>query len=332
MKRGESGLSLLVGVDKPTALSSHDVVNRCRRIFGERRVGHTGTLDPLATGVLPICVGPATRLDRYMTGHDKAYRVTMAFGAETSTDDTAGEVLRTGPCPDDLLEGSFASSYIEGLVGEHLQLPPRYSAIKVGGKKAYELARKGDEAPLEPRPIRILEARLLERRAGETGSGCEWTAEFTVSKGTYIRSIVRDIGRELGCFAHVTALRRTRSGNLGLEYCHSLETLEDLGTQAALDPVRFLGLRYAFGDGSAKAILNGSALGADALALCEPLGTEASPCACCASGVVSSSMPPQDGEAVAVVLENRLKAIYRYDGAAALYRTDCVFSQPIIRG
>ncbi len=331
MKRGESGLSLLVGVDKPQGLSSHDAVNRCRRIFGERRVGHTGTLDPLATGVLPVCIGPATRLDRYMTGHDKVYRVTMRFGSETDTDDAEGEVLRTAPCPPDVLEGGFAASYIEGLVGEHLQVPPRYSAIKIEGRKAYELARKGAEAALEPRPIRILEARLLGRAPALDGS-CEWTAEFAVSKGTYIRSLVRDIGRELGCFAHVTALRRTASGSLGLEYCHGLDTLEDLGPQAALDPVRFLGLRYAFGDDAASAILNGAAIDGAALALCEPLGADPAPCACCGSGVVPSAEPPQPGEAVAVVLENRLKAIYRYDAASGRYRTDCVFSQPVVRG
>lgn len=332
MKRGESGLSLLVGVDKPQGMSSHDAVNRCRRIFGERRVGHTGTLDPLATGVLPVCIGPATRLDRYMTGHNKVYRVTMRFGSETATDDAEGQVVRCAPCPPDLLDGGFASSYIEGLVGEHLQEPPRYSAVKVDGRKAYEVARKGGAAALEPRPIRILEARLLERSAGPEGDGCEWTAEFAVSKGTYIRSIARDIGRELGCFAHVTALRRMASGSLSLEYCHSLETLEDLGQQAALDPVRFLGMRYAFGDDAASAILNGAALDAGALHLCEPLRAEPQPCACCGSGVVPSDTPPQPGEAVAVILENRLKAIYRYDAQAGRYRTDCVFSQPIARG
>ena len=96
MKRGESGLSLVVGVDKPSGMTSHDVVNRCRRIFGEKRVGHTGTLDPLASGVLPICIGPATRLGAYLTGHDKAYRATIAFGVGTDTDDCEGTVTRTG--------------------------------------------------------------------------------------------------------------------------------------------------------------------------------------------------------------------------------------------
>ena len=110
MKRGESGLSLVVGVDKPSGMTSHDVVNRCRRIFGEKRVGHTGTLDPLASGVLPICIGPATRLGAYLTGHDKAYRATIAFGVGTDTDDCEGTVTRTGSKAARSLSSSSASS------------------------------------------------------------------------------------------------------------------------------------------------------------------------------------------------------------------------------
>ena len=161
MKRGQSGISCLVGVDKPRGMSSHDVVNACRRIFGERRVGHTGTLDPLATGALCICVGPATRLDAYMTNHDKTYDVRIAFGVATDTDDAEGEPIRTAPVPERVCDRAFAQEHVAGLVGKHKQLPPAYSAIKRGGVKAYEAARAGNVVQLEPRDIEIYEATLL---------------------------------------------------------------------------------------------------------------------------------------------------------------------------
>ena len=150
MKRGESGLSLVVGVDKPSGMTSHDVVNRCRRIFGEKRVGHTGTLDPLASGVLPICIGPATRLGAYLTGHDKAYRATIAFGVGTDTDDCEGTVTRTGEAPVEAGDRSFAEQAVEQMLGPQKQMPPAYSAIKVNGKKSYEAAREGHIIELSP--------------------------------------------------------------------------------------------------------------------------------------------------------------------------------------
>ncbi|MBQ3106575.1 MAG: tRNA pseudouridine(55) synthase TruB, partial [Eggerthellaceae bacterium] len=161
MKRGSSGLSLVVAVDKPSGMSSHDVVNRCRRIFGEKRVGHTGTLDPLASGVLPICVGPAARLDAYMTNHDKRYVVQVVFGASTDTDDCMGSVLNTGSVPSRLYSEEFATDFVAGLVGKHRQLPPVYSAIKVNGEKACDAARKGRIIDLTPREIEVYDARLV---------------------------------------------------------------------------------------------------------------------------------------------------------------------------
>ncbi|WP_278853949.1 tRNA pseudouridine(55) synthase TruB, partial [Gordonibacter pamelaeae] len=185
MKRGDSGLSLVVGVNKPVGMSSHDVVNRCRRIFGERRVGHTGTLDPMATGVLPICVGPATRLDAYLVGHNKHYRVRIAFGAATTTDDAEGEIVRTGDVPARVLDPAFAASFAKGLAGARKQLPPAYSAIKVNGRKACDAARQGTIIDLAPRDIVVHDARLVA--VHEAGDGCElpsWDVEFHVSKGT----------------------------------------------------------------------------------------------------------------------------------------------------
>ena len=135
-KRGTTDLSLMVAVDKPSGMTSHDVVNRVRRIFGERRVGHTGTLDPLASGVLPVCIGPATRLDNYLVGHAKSYVVSVIFGAATDTDDAEGEVIRTGDVPEEVFDPFFATTFVAGLVGKSKQLPPVYSAIKVAGTKA----------------------------------------------------------------------------------------------------------------------------------------------------------------------------------------------------
>ena len=184
MKRGESGLSLVVGVDKPSGMTSHDVVNRCRRIFGEKRVGHTGTLDPLASGVLPICVGPATRLGAYLTGHDKAYQATISFGAGTDTDDCEGTVIRTGEIPVEAGDRDFACKVLSGLVGKQKQMPPAYSAIKVNGKKSYEAAREGRIIELTPRDIEVYAADLVAVRPA-TGQGyAEWDVRFRVSKGT----------------------------------------------------------------------------------------------------------------------------------------------------
>lgn len=326
MKRGDSGLSLVVAVNKPTGMTSHDVVNRCRRIFGEKRVGHTGTLDPLATGVLPICVGPATRLDRYLTGHDKRYRVTMRLGFETTTDDVEGEPTEYGHVGDDLFAGEFAEAYISGLVGTHEQVPPQYSAIKVNGKKAYEAARSGEVLSIEPRQVEVYESQLVDRRM--YGDALYWTIDFSVSKGTYIRALVRDIGRELGCRAHVSALERRQAGMLSLEDCVSLESLEALGTQAAIDPVRLLGFRFLFADDRAKAVETGGKLSAR-----DPGLHEFKPytsCACTGQ-IMASGEPLQPDELVSVIVENRMKAVYRYDVEANTLKPDCVLSVPVIR-
>ena len=130
-KRGSSGLSLLLAIDKPKGMTSHDVVNRVRRVFGEKRVGHMGTLDPLASGVLCVAVGPATRLDAFMSGHNKTYVMDIAFGCATTTDDAEGEVISRGEAPSDLLNEQIAREVVASLVGKGKQLPPVYSAVKV---------------------------------------------------------------------------------------------------------------------------------------------------------------------------------------------------------
>ena len=243
MKRGTTDLCLVLAVDKPSGMTSHDVVSRARRIFGEKRIGHTGTLDPLASGVLPLCVGPATRLDQFLTGHDKSYVVSVVFGAATDTDDCDGEVIRTGVVPDEVFDPFFASVFVGGLVGKSKQLPPVYSAIKVGGTKACDAARKGRVIDLAPRDIEVYSAELLGIGGADGTEPARWDIAFKVSKGTYIRALARDIGNSLGCPAHVGALRRTAAGAIGIADCVTLEVLEEMGERSALDPLKVLGVR-----------------------------------------------------------------------------------------
>lgn len=367
MKRGQSGLSLVIGVDKPQGLTSHDVVSRCRRIFGERRVGHTGTLDPLATGAMLVCVGPATRLDAFFVDHDKRYRARIAFGVGTDTDDAAGIPTSFGVVPPRLEDEEFAARYIEGIVGPHKQMPPVYSALKVGGKKACDEARRGHVIDLAPRDIEIYDATLAAiGRTAEVQSspdeGCPtgltelvddvpaatdvpqseaafsnllfWDVDLHVSKGTYVRSIARDIGRALGCPAHISALRRLSSGSLSIEDCVTLETLEEIGTRAAIDPVPLLGCRFAYADGPlAKRCANGAVFKEGELALCERRRSDARSALCaCTSGVRDSCEPAHDGETVAVIVDNRLAAVYCYSGDTHRFKPRCVFQKGVSRG
>lgn len=332
-KRGSSGLSLVLGIDKPVGMSSHDVVNRVRRLLGERRVGHTGTLDPLASGVLVVCVGPAARLDAYLTGHDKTYRVRVVFGTATSTDDAEGETIKTAPVSNELYDESFARAKVAALVGKSKQLPPVYSAIKVDGQKAYAAARAGKIVELKPRDIEVYATALIGM--GEEDGALYWDVEVQVSKGTYVRSLARDLGASLGTCAHVGALRRTALGSLRIEDCVSLDALEGLGVRAAIDPVRLLGLRFVFARGSlAEAVAVGRALRLEDVTVCERV-LQATPdlelCACSA-GVVPSRTPLADGEVVSVVKDNELAALYSLDGAAGLLKPACVFSTGVSRG
>ncbi|WP_282190643.1 tRNA pseudouridine(55) synthase TruB [Adlercreutzia caecimuris] len=333
-KRGTTDLSLMVAVDKPSGLTSHDVVNRVRRIFGERRVGHTGTLDPLASGVLPVCIGPATRLDNYLVGHDKSYVVSIVFGAATDTDDAAGAVIRTGEVPEEVFDPFFATTFVASLVGKSKQLPPVYSAIKVGGKKACDEARRGRVIDLTPRDIEVLSAELLGIWGADGTEAPRWDVAFTVSAGTYIRSLARDAGNALGCPAHVGALRRTAVGSIALDECVSLETLEDIGLRAALDPLRALGCRFAYVDGDLAAkVRNGNPLAADALTICERRCADAASELCaCTAGVRESCEPLSRDETIALVYDNRVIALYAYDAARHRLAPRCVFPIGVIRG
>lgn len=332
MKRGETGLSLIVGIRKPVGMTSHDVVNKVRGIFGEKRVGHAGTLDPAASGVLPVCIGPATRLADYIGGSSKTYIARIAFGAETDTDDAEGEVVTTAPIPEELRDESFATTFVESLVGEHSQVPPRYSAIKVNGKRSYELARHGVVANLESRIITVHDASLLGIENTDDGH-LTWTVAFQVSKGTYIRSLARDMGRMLNSAAHLDALERTRVGRISMGECVSLETLEALKTETALDPVRVLALRFAFGDDMRTRIENGSVLSAEDVRLYEALPENPYELRCaCTASICESDEPPHAGELICMLVDNTLKALYSFDAEQDRWKVKCVFSKGIVRG
>jgi len=195
-------------VDKPGGPTSHDIVDRVRRALRTRRVGHTGTLDPFATGVLPVCVGRATRLARFLSGGEKEYVATVRLGFATTTDDRTGEPLG-GAVPVETTPAALAAA-LDGLVGSFDQVPPAFSAKHVGGRRLYELARRGETVPRAATPVTVHAIRLLAREAD--------TVEVAVrcSPGTYVRALARDLGERLGTGAHLTALRRTRSGPFDL--------------------------------------------------------------------------------------------------------------------
>ncbi|MBO4365898.1 MAG: tRNA pseudouridine(55) synthase TruB [Eggerthellaceae bacterium] len=332
-KRGVSGLSLVVGVDKPAGMTSHDVVNRVRRIYGERRCGHMGTLDPAATGALAVCVGPATRLNAFMTAHDKAYEFTVVFGASTDTDDAEGQVMHTMPVPAQLADASFAHRSVQGLIGPCKQVPPLYSAIKVGGKKACNEARRGNVIDLAPRDVTIYDANLVAIE--EDDGQIAWRVRAEVSAGTYVRSIARDLGRSLGTCAHVGHLRRLSSGMLRVEDCVSLEALEADPFGALLDPVRLLGLRFTFLDERRQHLVEGgNPLRMDGVRLYRYGGCASQEQALdmCTSGIWETDDAPAPGELICMVAGDTLLALYGYDGSQGVLKSRCGFAVGIRRG
>lgn len=210
------GLLLL---DKPSGPTSHDMVARVRRGTGERRVGHAGTLDPLATGLLVLCLGSATRLSEYLAGKDKRYSARLRLGATTDTYDAQGAVTyaHAGPLPD----REQAEAALATFRGSGLQVPPQYSAIKRGGQKAYEAARRGEALALEPRPVTFFSLELVSWELPEC------VVDVHCSAGTYIRSLAHDLGQALGCGAHLAALRRTASGALEVSEAVADDTLTE---------------------------------------------------------------------------------------------------------
>ena len=213
----------LVVVDKPSGMTSHDVVSRCRRIFGTRKVGHAGTLDPMATGVLVIGVERATKILGLLTATDKSYAATIRLGQTTTTEDAEGELLQTVSAAH--VTDANIETAVAALRGEISQIPSAVSAVKVGGKRAYKLAREGQAVELAPRAVRIDRFEVLEvRRSGEL---IDVDVEVDCSSGTYIRAVARDIGATLGVGGHLTALRRTRVGRFGLGEARTLDALAE---------------------------------------------------------------------------------------------------------
>ena len=208
-KRSEPGLDGLLLIDKPAGPTSHDLVNRVRRALGVKRVGHAGTLDPFATGLLVCCVGRATRLVRFLTGCDKRYSGVVRFGFATDTGDSTGQP-RADPV-EPVVDPAALSEAVAALTGEIDQVPPMYSAKKQGGRKLYELARQGVEVEREPVRVRVCDWSLGALEDGRL------PFEVTVSAGTYVRVLAEDLGRLAGCPAHLESLRRESSGELSVE-------------------------------------------------------------------------------------------------------------------
>lgn len=218
----------VVIIDKPKGVTSHDVVGMLRKRFKTRRVGHTGTLDPLATGVLPICIGNATKAADMLTTADKRYTAVMELGKRSDTLDIEGEILEEN---DVKVTEAEVREVIEEFTGEQEQLPPMYSAIKQNGKKLYELAREGIEVEREARHINIYSIEILKLDLPYV------TIDVHCSKGTYIRSLCDDIGTRLGCGAVMTELRRTETAGFKIDEAYTIERLDSLSEiTAAVKP------------------------------------------------------------------------------------------------
>lgn len=211
-------------VDKPGGITSHDVVDRVRRIFRMKKVGHAGTLDPMATGLMLILVGKATKVSQYLMSMDKEYTGTLKLGEETDSQDADGEVLVRKEVPD--LSKDDVKSAMKGFLGDQYQTPPMFSAKKVDGQPLYKLARKGKTVPREPRVIHVSRYELTAFEPPE--------ASFLVacSKGAYVRTLAHDLGQKLGCGAHLNVLRRTGVGKFRIEKADTLETLKELSPTA----------------------------------------------------------------------------------------------------
>jgi len=333
----ESGLVI---VDKPGGMTSHDVVARIRRLAHTRRVGHAGTLDPMATGVLVIGVEKATRLLGHLMLTEKTYEATIRLGQSTSTDDAEGEPTGGSPARQvtrEALEGEIAK-----LTGDILQVPASVSAIKVNGQRAYKLTRAGEAPELAARPVTVYEFRVAAVRAD--GDFLDVDATVRCSSGTYIRALARDLGAALGAGGHLTALRRTAVGPYTLAQAHTLEELEDKdqsSQRSRLTPTAPTappsGLAVAAGSQAAQPVLPLAAAAAEAFPRIDLTADEArrlaqgarlppppshdAPSAADAPGTPIAAFAP-DGTLVALVTEEggRLRSLAVFVDAAAKTR------------
>lgn len=226
-KRKGRNISGWIVVDKPAGISSNAVVNKVRWALNAQKAGHAGTLDPEATGVLAVALGEATKTVPYITDALKAYSFTVRLGQATNTDDAEGEVISESdlrPSDDEIKEALLS------FVGDIEQIPPKFSAVKIDGQRAYKLAREDQEFEIAARPLYVEELVLVDRPDSD-----HVTLEMTCGKGGYVRSIARDLGEKLGCFGHVRNLRRIWSGPFDAENCVTLETVEKLAKSPELD-------------------------------------------------------------------------------------------------
>jgi tRNA pseudouridine55 synthase len=230
-KKSADGVVL---VDKIAGITSHDVVERFRRRAKIKKVGHTGTLDPLATGLLVLCVGKATRLQAYLMGMEKTYEGTIQFGWATDTYDSTGEAV--GEAVEANIEAIDLAPHVAKLTGEIEQMPPAFSAKKIDGVRAYALARKGEEVKLQPKRVTVYEFTILEVQGS--------TARFLVrsSAGTYMRSLAHDLGQAIGVPAHLKELRRTKIGNFDVAQAIAFDTLSESGPDVLLAAPHFQSL------------------------------------------------------------------------------------------
>jgi tRNA pseudouridine55 synthase len=239
----ESTLDGIIVVDKPAGPTSHDIVALVRRLSGVRRVGHGGTLDPFATGVLPVFLGRATRLVEYHMADEKAYRTLVAFGARSTTDDLDGELTPgEGPPPD----RATVEAALDAFRGPIRQIPPDHSAVKIAGRRAYDVARGGEKPALQARDVEIRELKLTDWDAAD-GERPTAALELRCTAGTYVRALARDLGERLGCGAFLVALTRTASGPFRIADAHAPDVI-----------------REAFASGHAERILIASDTGLDA--------------------------------------------------------------------
>ncbi|MBD9008963.1 MAG: tRNA pseudouridine(55) synthase TruB [Clostridiales bacterium] len=223
----------IININKPLGMTSHDVVGRLRRILGIKKIGHTGTLDPDASGVLPMCIGRATKTADMLTAQNKQYIAEVTLGSATTTLDASGEVTETSEVNVDECD---IQSVVTEFVGDIMQIPPMYSAIKIDGKRLYELAREGVEVERKPRPVTIEKIEIL----GIDLENKKFSMKVDCSKGTYIRTLCDDIGRRLGCLAHMSALIRTRSGRFCIDDAYTLDEVEKMageGDMSFLVPI-----------------------------------------------------------------------------------------------
>lgn len=228
-------------VNKPTGITSQDVVTEIRKSMKIKSVGHAGTLDPLASGVLPILVSKGTRISKYLIDHDKEYIATLRLGKQTDTGDITGEVIDEKDVPTTALDEENVKDVLESFIGEQAQIPPMYSAIKVDGRKLYEYARMGEKVEVKPRQIKIYNIELININVDSK----EIVYRVACSKGTYIRTLCEDIAKELGTVGTMSALVRTKAGDFTVEQAIDLDKLVTLSNEEIKEKY-FIDIEEAF--------------------------------------------------------------------------------------